>query len=354
VIPSLLLTAALALVAPTQNPEPMRGSTGEASAPTQRTTPEGNLARKVGLKLAFEAPQMHVVGQPFEVRVTINAPPEGAAVSTWLLSPGAFTIDGSPVAKRSDETFVQLPGGAELKLTFDLGPFLKVSQPFELGFAKGVYAEGPIGVRVLRPVTGAVNFLDMTAERLAQHMVMLKTTRGDMLIEVWPDVAIEHVRNFLDLANSGFYADTLFHRVIPGFMIQGGDPLTRDPARITEWGTGNGPRMLPAEFSDRKHVRGVLSAARRGSPGVPGPRDPLKNTASCQFFICHTDASSLDGNYTAFGKVLTGLEVIDAIVASPRDAQDRPREPQRILSMSVLSTSLEAPAGAEGGAQGSR
>ncbi|MBI1379468.1 MAG: peptidylprolyl isomerase [Planctomycetaceae bacterium] len=179
----------------------------------------------------------------------------------------------------------------------------------------------------------------MAAERLGQYLVLLKTTRGDILLEFWPEDAPGHVRNFLDLANSGFYADTLFHRVVPGFMIQGGDPLTKDPSKVQLWGTGSGPRTVNAEFNERRHVRGVLSAARNGSPGVAGPRDPLKNSHSCQFFICHADVTHLDGNYTAFGKVLSGLDVLDAIATAPRRAPEAPVNPERILSASVLSAS---------------
>jgi len=308
---------------------------GSQSKPALQSTP----ASQVGMRVAFEAPSLFLQGQRFDVRVVVEAPAEGGPLATWILSPGAFTVNGEPVIKRPDEAFVSLPGGARLEIAFDLAPFLKSAEDFELGFAKGIYPDGPVSVRVLRPVTAETDFMNMAAERLAEYLVLLKTTRGDILLEFWPEDAPGHVRNFLDLANSGFYADTLFHRVIPGFMIQGGDPLTKDPSKIQQWGTGNGPRMVDAEFNERRHTRGVLSAARRGSPGVSGPRDPLKNTASCQFFLCHTDAPQLDGSYTAFGKALSGLEVIDAIVKSPRDGADRPREPQRILSASVLSAS---------------
>src|SRR6185295_18674200 len=161
-----------------------------------------------------------------------------------------------------------------------------------------------------------LDFMKMPLADLAGYRVVMETSRGNLEIQLWPDVAPNHVRNFLDLCYSGFYDGKTFHRVIPGIMIQGGDPRGD--------GTGDGPRPLKAEFSDRKHVRGVLSMARRGTPNTPGAQDPLKDTASCQFFIMATTRSDLDGNYSAFGKVVSGLEVIDKIINTRRGANDKP------------------------------
>jgi peptidyl-prolyl cis-trans isomerase B (cyclophilin B) len=158
----------------------------------------------------------------------------------------------------------------------------------------------------------------------------LETNRGNMVAELWPDVAPKHVRNFLDLAYSGFYDGVLFHRVWPGFMIQGGDPTTRDPKASATFGTGNGPRTLKAEFNAKRHTRGVLSMARGGDV----------NSASCQFFVMHAAAPDLDGKYSAFGTLLDGLDTLDKIATAPGTTIEtgtiRPTEPQKIEHALVL------------------
>jgi peptidyl-prolyl cis-trans isomerase B (cyclophilin B) len=144
-----------------------------------------------------------------------------------------------------------------------------------------------------------------------KEVAVIKTTMGEMVAEFWPDVAPKTVENFIQLAKSGFYDGTAFHRIIKGFMIQGGDPLTKDPSKEDRWGTGSADHYVKAEFNDRHHVRGVLSMARAQDP----------DSASCQFFICLDDAPNLDGKYTAFGKLIKGEDVLmklgDTPVAGP-------------------------------------
>ena len=130
---------------------------------------------------------------------------------------------------------------------------------------------------------------------------------GQLVLEFWPDVAPNTVENFKKLARSGFYDGTASHRLIPGFMIQLGDPLTKDPTMETRWGTGDPGYKVKAEFNSRKHVRGVLSMARS--------RDP--DSAGSQFFICFREASHLDGQYTAFGKLIKGDDVLAKLEAAP-------------------------------------
>ena len=146
---------------------------------------------------------------------------------------------------------------------------------------------------------------------------VLQTSLGEIEIELFPDKAPGHVKNFLDLARKGFYDGTTFHRVIPGFMVQGGDPNTRDPkgARSSH-GTGGPGYTIKAEFNDTSHRRGVVSMARAQDP----------DTAGSQFFIVVKDSTFLDGNYTAFGQVVRGIEVTDKIVNAPRDRNDNPNE----------------------------
>jgi peptidyl-prolyl cis-trans isomerase B (cyclophilin B) len=146
---------------------------------------------------------------------------------------------------------------------------------------------------------------------------IVRTSLGDIEIELLPDKAPGHVKNFLDLARKGFYDGTTFHRVIPGFMIQGGDPTTKDPRALRErHGTGGPGYTIKAEFNDTAHERGVVSMARSNDP----------DSAGSQFFICVHDAPYLDRKYTAFGRVVRGIEVADKIVSLPRDARDNPTE----------------------------
>ncbi len=140
-----------------------------------------------------------------------------------------------------------------------------------------------------------------------KEVAVLKTTDGEMVVEFWPDVAPKTVENFKKLAREGFYDGTAFHRIIKGFMIQGGDPNTKDLAKESSYGTGGPGFKIPAEFNDRPHLRGVLSMARSADP----------NSAGSQFFVCLGTASSLDHQYTAFGKVIKGLDVLDKIGATP-------------------------------------
>ena len=151
---------------------------------------------------------------------------------------------------------------------------------------------------------------------------IIKTKFGDMHIKLYPDMAPKHVENFIKLAKSGFYDGTIFHRVIPGFMIQGGDPNTKNSLRKDAYGQGgpkdeNGnPILLKAEFSDTSHKRGIVSMARANEP----------NTAGSQFFIVVEQSLFLDGKYTAFGEVVRGLGVADKIVGVAKNAQDLPNE----------------------------
>jgi peptidyl-prolyl cis-trans isomerase B (cyclophilin B) len=148
----------------------------------------------------------------------------------------------------------------------------------------------------------------------------IETSMGSMTVELWPDVAPNHVKNFIELAKKGFYNGLIFHRVIRDFMIQGGCPQGS--------GTGsNGNVRIKAEFNnrpDRSHTRGVLSMARSQDP----------NSASCQFFIVHHDAPHLNGQYSAFGIVTSGIETVDKIAEVPA-RNDRPITPVKIVGITV-------------------
>jgi len=140
-----------------------------------------------------------------------------------------------------------------------------------------------------------------------KEVAVIKTTAGEMQVELWPDVAPKTVENFKTLAAKGFYNGTAFHRIVKGFMIQGGDPLTKDQSREDEWGTGGPGHKIKAEFNDRPHTRGVISMARSSNP----------DSAGSQFFICLGTAAFLDRQYTAFGQLISGDDVLGKIGDTP-------------------------------------
>jgi peptidyl-prolyl cis-trans isomerase B (cyclophilin B) len=152
-------------------------------------------------------------------------------------------------------------------------------------------------------------------KKMAETRAVIETKFGNIELRFFPEVAPNHVKNFIELAKKGFYDGTTFHRVIPGFMIQGGDPNSRDPDR-TKHGMGSPGYTLKAEFNEKPHKRGTLSMARAANP----------DSAGSQFFICVADSFFLDRQYTVFGEVVSGMEVADKIVNQPRDKRDNPDE----------------------------
>lgn len=152
-------------------------------------------------------------------------------------------------------------------------------------------------------------------KKMAETKAIIETKFGNITLKFFPDVAPGHVKNFIDLAKKGFYDGTTFHRVIPGFMIQGGDPNSKD-ANKSRHGQGGPGYTIKAEFNDKPHKRGTLSMARAGHP----------DSAGSQFFICVKDSPFLDKQYTVFGEVESGIEVVDKIVSQPRDPNDNPND----------------------------
>ncbi len=152
-------------------------------------------------------------------------------------------------------------------------------------------------------------------ERPKAAKAVIETKYGNMEIKFYPDVAPNHVKNFIKLAKEGFYDGTIFHRVIPGFMIQGGDPNTKGQNKNI-YGTGGPGYNVKAEFNKISHKRGILSMARSQHP----------DSAGSQFFIVVKDSQFLDNQYTVFGEVVSGMEAADKIVNLPRDSRDLPNE----------------------------
>lgn len=166
-----------------------------------------------------------------------------------------------------------------------------------------------------------------------EEVAVMKTNLGRIVLMFFPDKAPLHVANFKKLASEKFYNGTKFHRVIPGFMIQGGDPNSKDGDRSND-GTGNSGQYVKAEFNDIKHERGILSMARSSNP----------DSASCQFFIMVNQYPSLDGSYSAFGKVVEGMDVVDKIVNLERDARDNPlpKNPATIEQITIEKWPLKS------------
>ena len=153
---------------------------------------------------------------------------------------------------------------------------------------------------------------------------LIETNCGNIKINLLPEIAPETVRNFVALATSNFYDGTLFHRVIPNFMIQGGDPNTKESDKSV-WGQGGPGYNLKAEFNSRSHLRGIVSMARASDP----------DSAGSQFFIVTSDSTFLDRQYTVFAEVVEGLEIADKIVNLPRDGNDCPKEEAKMLRITT-------------------
>tara|TARA_B110001454_G_C12679431_1_gene417332 strand:- start:428 stop:913 length:486 start_codon:yes stop_codon:yes gene_type:complete len=154
---------------------------------------------------------------------------------------------------------------------------------------------------------------------------IIETDFGTIEFNLLPELAPETVRSFTKLAQSEFYNGTLFHRIIPGFMIQGGDPNTKKPELKTQWGMGGPGFTVKAEFSSRSHLRGIVSMARSADP----------NSAGSQFFIVTADSTFLDREYTVFGEVTQGMDVADKIVNLPRDNADCPQQEAKMVKITI-------------------
>ena len=169
----------------------------------------------------------------------------------------------------------------------------------------------------------------------SNEVAVIKTSEGDMVVQFWNDAAANTVENFKKLARQGFYDGTIFHRIVKGFMIQGGDPNSKDPAKENSYGQGGPGYNIKAEFNDHSHDRGVISMAR-------GP-DP--DSAGSQFFICLAPVRRLDGQYTTFGKLIKGDEVLDKIGSTPieRNTQGEMSKPtKRVVIESVKIVPAES------------
>ena len=177
-------------------------------------------------------------------------------------------------------------------------------------------------------VVASANAEEKKPMNSTNEVAVIKTSEGEMIAEFWPEVAPNTVENFKKLARSGFYDGTAFHRIVKGFMIQGGDPLTKDPAKESRYGTGDPGYKIKAEFNDRSHERGVLSMARSSDP----------DSAGSQFFICLGNVSRLDHQYTTFGKIIKGDDVLGKIGdtdVTTSDSGERSKPTKRVTVESI-------------------
>lgn len=174
------------------------------------------------------------------------------------------------------------------------------------------------------------NLMSETNNTNTYEVAVIKTSKGQMILEFWPSVAPKTVQNFKTLANKGFYDGTAFHRVVKDFMIQGGDPQSVREDKKPLWGTGGPGYTIDAEFNDKKHVKGVVSMARAADP----------DSAGSQFFICLADAPFLDGQYTAFGKLTSGEDVLEAIGNTPTEYSQSGEKSQPLERIEVESIKI--------------
>lgn len=189
----------------------------------------------------------------------------------------------------------------------------------------GCSADKPASTPAITPAE--VSSPTPSAPNATNEVAVITTSEGVMVLEFYPDVAPKHVDNFKTLAKKGFYDGQCFHRVISGFMIQGGDPNTKDESLKNVWGQGGPGYTINAEFNAKHHARGILSMARTPDP----------NSAGSQFFICHGDCGQLDGQYTVFGNLIKGLDVLDKIATTPTEGPDRPVKRMSIESIRIVA-----------------
>lgn len=294
---SALLTTivAAAALATAQDPKPPGGTT---------VTPQlaaVEALERSGYALRIEAPDLALEGEPWRVTIDVVVGPEREVeLPLWVLSGAAIEIEGRPAPARTEGKLVLAPL-QRLSTTVDLSARLAergAEDPSTFTVRHG-HGGDPLSVRWLRRAEKGIDFMTLPVEQLTDYQVVLSTTSGFLWLELWSDVAPNHARNFLDLAYTGFYDGSKFHRVIPGFMIQGGRGGDGRPA----------PRKVKQEFSTRRHVTGVLSAARLGHD---------VDSATSEFFVMHKPTPHLDGQYTAYGALVEaytpGLATLESIV----------------------------------------
>src|SRR5919106_1992195 len=168
----------------------------------------------------------------------------------------------------------------------------------------------------------------------SNEVAVIKTSEGEMVVQFWTDAAPKTIENFKKLAREGFYDGTVFHRIVKGFVIQGGDPTTKNDSNKGAWGTGGPGYEINGEFNNISHARGIVSMARSADP----------NSAGSQFFIVLNDSKFLDNQYTVFGRVVKGMDAVDKIAALGTVQNDQPQDPDsaKINSIKIINRNATA------------
>ena len=273
---------------------------GSSEAPVAAPAPARSAApiAQRGVELSATIPSLFIENEPFVVSLEVTATGDSAVdLPAWMLTPAAWSASRKALLRRPKKASVPLQPGQVLTVTLDLAPLIqeRFSQPTDFSLAVEGAQDTQQDVIWLGAPEAERDYTTLSGKLLGDYQVVLFTSGGPIWVELWPDVAPNHVRNFLDLCSSGFYEGSVFHRVIPGFMAQAGRSKDGTPA----------PRKVKAEFNSRRHVAGVLSAARLGND---------MDSAESEFFFVHRTAPHLDQTYSAFGQVLTGMEAVEAIV----------------------------------------
>jgi cyclophilin family peptidyl-prolyl cis-trans isomerase len=238
---------------------------------------------------------------------------QGGHVKITTFAAALLVIAACAPAKQNDSASTKQPDTAVAAQATTDNASQTTSEDLQPQFSSSKTTAKAGAKREKKPMT---DYKDKVAE--------IHTSAGEIDIRFFPDVAPNHVKNFIDLAQKGFYNGTKFHRIIPGFMVQGGDPNTKT-SNTSSWGTGGSGTNVKAEFNSISHKRGIVSMARSNDP----------NSASSQFFVVVKDSPFLDKQYTVFGEVTKGMDIADKIVNAPRNAQDRPDNPVSIDSVKI-------------------
>lgn len=289
-----------------------------------------------GLRATLSPVQSLVrAGDPIDLRLVLQIDADTQVPGKLLTGADLEITVGDKPGPRIHEPgrggTVQLAKGTRIErtLTFPSSRFVPAPDPSEVAYVAIAWRE-LAGTSCVVKVAPDTKNLDVATLDFEKTRIVLVTNYGEMTVSLLPKKAPKTVEAFVKRCAEGFYNGTKFHRVIRGFMIQGGDPNTKDDSKPETWGTGGPGYTLPAEFSDVKHLRGTLSMARGTEP----------NSAGSQFFIVHADSPHLDRQYTAFGNVEAGIDTLDSIAntpcAGPGTPPSLPIKPVVLLGTVVL------------------
>ncbi|MEO6593261.1 MAG: peptidylprolyl isomerase [Planctomycetota bacterium] len=285
-----------------------------------------------GVRVTLTSPRSTIAaGGSADLRLVIQTESD-AEVPADLITGTNLTVkvdekDGPNIVTKGKGGPVALAAGTRIERTLAI-PVAQLVPNLDPSAFAGVSVswQGMAGTHCFFKVAPDTRNIDLSTLDFTKTEVVLVTNHGEMTLGFRPDKAPNHVENFLKLVKSGFYDSTKFHRVIRNFMIQGGDPFSKDDSKQAMWGQGDPGYKINAEFSDLKHVRGTLSMARNTDV----------NTAGSQFFICHKEAPNLDTQYSAFGHLVSGSDTLDSIANTPCGGQGNSAPLQPVVLYSAI------------------